>query len=196
VRLDFSIPYAAQSELDLYEVNRLYASQLLESTTRKRESGERVDGKELELLASYLLSCVPGFDVRSNVRTEGPQYDAIIRNRGPKSDYRADLGFYLLVECKDWNKPVSVGDVSQFIHKLVMQDCRGGILFSSSGITGEDENRYAKLEVLKAHYRAGRIVMVLNQDDFRLAATGDNLVSLLRDKYEQIRFDIVGSDHG
>ena len=57
---------------------------------------------------------------------------------------------------------IGVREVSEFINKLVMQDGRGGILFSRQGITGDEVNRYARLEVLKAYYRAGRIVMVLS----------------------------------
>lgn len=190
VAIPFVMPYATTSELDIYEVNKAYASKILDLVKRKREAGHDVDGKDLERLATYLLGAIPGFEVRSAFRAGDTEYDGIVRNTGPKYDFRADLGFYLLVECKDWKEPVGVPEVSQFINKLVLQDCRGGILFSALGITGDGRNRDAELQLLKAHYRAGKVIIVLSQEDFRSAASGKNLVSMLRDKYESVRFDI------
>ncbi len=188
VRPRFILPYAAPSELDIYEVNKVYARKVLH---RIQERSAKVTGKDLEMLAGYLLSCIPGFEVRSDVRADDTQYDGLVRNTGPKHDFRADLGFYLLVECKDWEKPVGVGEVSQFINKLILQDCRGGILFSSAGITGRTKADDAELQLLKAHYRAGKTVVVLNRRDFEEAAKGRSLISMLRQKYEKIRFDIA-----
>jgi len=71
-----------------------------------------------ERLAGYFLSRIPGFDARRSFQSGDAQYDGFVRNTGPKYDFRADLGFYLLVECKDWKKPVGVPQVSQFINKL------------------------------------------------------------------------------
>jgi hypothetical protein len=190
VEIPFFLPYPTIGELDIYQLNRIFADEILRVLERKSQDGQRIDGKDLELLAQYLLGCVPGFEVIANVASKGPEYDGIIRNRGPKHDFRADIGHYLLLECKDWGKPVGVSVVSQLIHKLVMQDCRGGILFSSSGLTGAGQSRDAELEVIKAHYRAGRIVMVLDRNDFTAAAQGQNLTTMLRNKYEEIRFDI------
>lgn len=187
VKIPFTLPYARPAELDIYEVNRMYAGKLL---ARIDEKLGKPDGKDLEELAGYLLGSIPGFEVRSDVRTDDAQYDALIRNRGPKYDFRADLGYYALVECKDWSKPVGVPEVSQFINKLVLQDCRGGILFSSQGITGEGKNKDAELQLLKAHYRAGKIIMVMDKGDFLQATKGGNLVLLLQRKYEGMRFDI------
>jgi hypothetical protein len=187
VKAPFPTLYAANSELDIYEINRVYANEIL---ARLNDFSGDKTGKALERLAEFFLGCIPGFEVRSGFKSEDAQYDGLVRNLGPKYDFRSDLGFYLLVECKDWKKPVGVPQVSQFINKLVLQDCRGGILFSSQGITGEGAARNAELQLLKAHYRAGKIILVLNEEDFRQVAGGENLILMLRRKYEDIRFDI------
>jgi hypothetical protein len=82
------------------------------------------------------------------------------------------------------------------VNKLLTQDCKAGILFSSQGITGEgtaaneEDVRYAALALLKAFQRAGRIVIVLSAKDFQAASQGANLIQLLQKSYEEVRFDI------
>jgi hypothetical protein len=184
------LPYATPQEMDIYEINRPYAHRILKAMEQRRKQRRPIDGKDLEQLAGYLLGCIPGFEVERRVLASDVEYDGILRNRGPKFDFRFDLGFYLLLECKDWKKPVGSGDVASFINKLVLQDCRGGILFSRSGITGQRKRRDAELQILKANYRVGRVVLVLSESDFRAAAKGESLLAILRQKYEEIRFDI------
>jgi hypothetical protein len=106
------------------------------------------------------------------------------------------LGTYIVVECKDWAKPVASKEVGWFVNKLQSQECKAGILFSSEGITGDTSSssggdiRYAALTLLKAYQRAGKIVIVLNKDAFSAACRGENLIHLLQKEYERVRFDI------
>jgi hypothetical protein len=187
VAVPFSMPYAAPAELDIYEINKAYSGKILDVM---KAPSTKVTGKDLEKLAWYFLGSIPGFEVRSDLRAEDTQYDGLVRNTGPKYDFRADLGFHLLVECKQWSEAVGVAEVSQFINKLVLQDCGAGFLFSSRGITGEGKMRDAELQILKAHYRAGKVILVLNESDFRSVSAGKNLLLILREKYEELRFDI------
>ncbi len=190
IKVPFVLSYAMPSELDVFEVNRSFSLAIIQQMDQKRFRNRRIDGLDLEMLAAYLLGRIPGFEVRSNVISRGPQYDGVIRNKGAKFDFRSDLGLYLLLECKDWNKPIGVSAVSAFANKLVMQDVRCGILFSSGGITGAAEYRDARLEVLKANYRAGKIVLILDKNDFQEATRGRNLIAILQKKYEQLKFDL------
>ena len=193
VEVPFPLPYATPPELNRYEVNRFYASRLLDVVKDKRNRKLDIDGKDLERLAALLLGAIPGFEIKAAFASKDTQYDGLIRNIGPQYDYRSDLGTYVPIECKDWNHAVGVPEIAQFINKLVMQDCRSGILFSSQGVTGEGKNQFAELQLLKAHYRAGKVILVLNEHDFRQAGRGENLISMLRQKYEEIRFDLRSS---
>jgi hypothetical protein len=186
-------PYPSATELNIFAVNRFYAGSIL---SRIKQRTGAVAGKDLEALAGYLLSCIPGFEVTMNLVTGESEVDALIRNTGPRYDFREDLGRYFPVECKDWSKPVGSKEVGWFVNKLLTQECKAGILFSSRGITGEvattnaEDVRYAALTLLKAYQRAGRIVIVLNEEDFQAASQGDNLIRLLQKSYEEVRFDI------
>lgn len=192
----FSYPYPSTSELDIYRVNSTYARLILSNIDSAQKNKGKVDGKDLEGLAAYLLSCIPGFEVELNISTGDSQVDALIRNRGPRYDFREDLGTYIAVECKDWSKPVGSKEVGWFVNKLQTQDCRAGILFSAKGITGnargeaDSDARYAALTLLKAHQRAGKIVMVLDWEQFSAAVQGNSLIRRLQDAYEEVRFDI------
>jgi hypothetical protein len=188
-------PYPSIVELDRYSLNHVYAQTILANISTAEGARSPVDGKDLEALAEYLLGCIPGFEVIMNLATGDSQVDALVRNRGPRYDFREALGSYMVVECKDWSKPVSSKEVGWFVNKLLTQECRAGILFSSEGITGDamkgGDVRYAALTLLKAYQRAGTIVMVLNRTDFQKAASeGANLIRLLQTSYEQVRFDI------
>jgi len=187
-------PFPSPAELNIFAVNRVYGEAILAKITQPIE--KPVDGKDLELLAGYLLGCIPGFEVVMNVETGDSQVDALIRNRGPRYDFREDFGTYVLVECKDWSKPIGSKEVGWFVNKLLTQECKTGILFSSLGITGqpsvasESDVRYAALTLLKAYQRAGRIVIVLSKQEFQAASRGENFIRLLQNAYEQVRFDI------
>lgn len=185
--------YPSAKEADLYIINPVYSQELLERI--KQPSRSNIDGKELEHFASYMLGSIPGFEIELRKQTKDYHFDGFIRNRGPRWDFRSDLGNYVLVECKDWEKPAGVDTISYFAHKLQLHDCRAGILFSKTGITGESENkkddpRYGALTLLKSYHHAGRIIMVLNENDFKEAAEGKNLIQILQSKYEQVRFDL------
>lgn len=185
--------YPSSDEADLYIINPVYSQLLLKSI--KEPSGSKIDGTELEHFASYMLGSIPGFEVELRKQTKDYHFDGFIRNRGPRLDFRADLGNYILVECKDWTKPAGVDAISHFAFKLQVHDCRAGILFSKSGITGtsggeEGDPRYGALTLLKSYHHAGRIIMVLDENDFKEAAEGKNLIQILQGKYEQVRFDL------
>lgn len=126
--------YPSPAEADLYVINPVYAQVLLEQVLQP--GNRKTDGKELEYFASYMLGVIPGFEIELRKQAKDYHFDGFIRNRGPRWDFRSDLGNYILVECKDWTKPASVDTISYFAHKLQLHDCRAGILFSKSGITG------------------------------------------------------------
>ena len=186
--------YPSSDEADLYIINPVYSHLLLKSIMEP--SGTKIDGTKLEHFASYMLGSIPGFEVELRKQTRDYHFDGFIRNRGLMLDFRADLGNYILVECKDWTRPASVDTISHFAFKLQMHDCRAGILFSKNGITGisgagEGDPRYAALTLLKSYHHAGRIIMILDENDFKEAAEGKNLIQILQGKYEQVRFDLT-----
>lgn len=174
---------AAQTEADLYEINPVYASGLYERASKG-------DWTALEKLAAYELSCIPGLQVEVQKRTMSSVFDVFIRLRGDYADFRSQLGAYMLGECKDWAKPVGPDVIAYLAQNLTFNECTAGILFSWEGITGTNEMKFAALTVLRAYHHGGRVILVLDHNDFQRAASGEPLQDILRVKYEQVRFDL------
>ena len=174
---------AAHAEADLYEINTTYASRLYQET----ESG---DWKALERLAAYQLSCIPGFEVEMQKRSRSSIFDVFIRIRGRYVDFRRDLGTYMLGECKNWKKAVGPDIIAYLAHNLTLHECSAGILFSKKGFTGTKAVKNAALTVLRAYHHSGRIILVLDLNDFQRVSQGESLQEVLREKYEQVRFDL------
>jgi hypothetical protein len=176
---------ASQNEVDLFEINTAYAAALFDRAARG-------DWRALERLAVYQLTCIPGFDVERQRRSEASVFDVFVRVRGTYADFRRELGVYLLGECKNWQKPVGPDVIAYLAQNLIFHECTTGILFSWNGITGRRENKYAALTVLRAYHHSGRIILVLDQKDFKAASRGAPLQELLRAKYELVRFGSAG----
>ena len=174
---------AASAEADLYEINIEYASALLKRAAQK-------DWRALERLAAYELSCIAGFGVERQKQTSASIFDVLIRIRGQYVDFRKELGIYVIGECKDWEKPVGTESIAYLAQNLTFHECTAGILFSWSGISGSDDMKFAALTVLRAYHHMGRFILVLDNKDFEQVALGRPLQEVLREKYEEVRFDV------
>lgn len=175
--------YPSSGEATLWAVNTSYIQWLL----AQLGGGS---GLQLERLAHYLLSSIPGFRAQMRVRSESTDYDIICAPEGLAYDFRSELGRYFLCECKDWDQPADVTAVIKFAGVLRSVKCRFGIIFSKRGISGENQAKYAQRELLKIFQQDDLTIIVFSEPDLLQIASGDNFFSILRDKYEQVRLDL------
>jgi hypothetical protein len=105
-------------------------------------------------------------------------------------DFRAELGRYLICECKDWARPADFTTVAKFCRILDSTKCRGGILFSQIGISGSGTTEDAAREQLKVFHDRDLAILVIDCSDLEALAKGGNLIVMLRNKYEQVRLDL------
>lgn len=174
----------ATSESGRYQINRLYANELLNRIGSDKGTG-------LELLAQYLLSSIPGWRTRRRVRTPSTDYDVMCVLEGVSVDFRGDLGRFVVCECKDWSTAVDFTAVAKFARVLESAKCRCGILLSRHGVTGKGTTRDAAREMLKVYQDTGIAILVFDLNELKLVIDGANLIQLLRDKYEQVRLDTL-----
>jgi hypothetical protein len=172
----------APQEVGVYAANARYVQKLLAGL------GDGT-GKRLELLADYVLSCMPGCRTTRRVYTPSTDLDVVCSMEGFDVDFRSELGRYFVCECKDWGKPADFTTLAKFCRVLDSVKSRFGILFSKEGISGEDEYRYAGLEQLKVFQDRGMVIVVIDQSDLEQVANGANFTSLLRTKYENVRLN-------
>lgn len=167
-----------------YVINPLYARHLLANLGLG-------DGKNLELLTQYFLSCIPGWRAKLRARTPSTDYDVVCTVEGSPDDFRRDLGRYVLCECKDWEKPADFTTMAKFARVLESAKCRCGVLVSRNGVSGEDATKDAAREQLKVYQDTGIAILVLSKTDLEAVAGGRNLIQLLRSKYDQVRLDLA-----
>lgn len=173
-----------QTEVMYYSVNTHYVKHLL------AEAGGDKSGKTLERLAHYVTGCMPGCRTYWDVQPLTHQLDVVGAFDGPIHDFRSELGRYFACECKDWAKRAGYGVLAEFAQKLQQAKVRFGILLSSEGLTGESEGDYGYRAQQMIYQSQGVAVLVLTRDDLQRLSDGANLVTILRERYEQVRWDL------
>jgi hypothetical protein len=173
----------ASGEAGIYAANRRYISQLM------KQMGAD-SGKVLELLAQYLLSCMPGCRTRRRVQTHSTDLDIVCSVDGFDVDFRSELGRYFVCECKDWGKPADFTAFAKFSRVLDSVKARFGILFSREGLSGEGKTEDAEREQLKVFQDRGMVILVVDKSDLEQLAQGANFTNMLRNKYERVRLDL------
>ena len=141
-------------------------------------------GKLYEELVMYLFEAVPGCIAERNLtnvfRTE--QIDVAVGN-AQLGDGLCLLPHVILVECKDWDKPVDSSTLGYFMNILAGRGIELGVLVAANGITGNrDDLTNAHALGLTASPRAIKIV-VISTDDIAGLRSVDNFVELLHRRY-------------
>lgn len=183
---DWLTEFPSASEVSFFWINPLYVSQLI------GKLGDR-SGKKLELLAQYLMSCMPGCRTRTRLRSGTTDYDVVCAMEGFELDFRSELGRHFVCECKDWRKPADFSVMAKFGRILDATKSRFGILFSKKGITGTGRMKDAELEQAMFFQSTGKVIVVIGLKDLQLVAQGANLIALLRNQYEKVRLDLRGN---
>jgi hypothetical protein len=171
------------NDAGLYFANTLYVRHLI------AKLGDKT-GKALENLADYLLSCIPGCRTAKRKSSYSTDYDIVCSLEGSDIDFRSDVGRYFICECKDWEKPAGFPELAKFARVLDSIKAHFGILFSREGISGEAGTTDARREQVKVFQDRGMVIVVVDLADIQFVADGGNLITLLREKYEQVRLDL------
>jgi len=120
---DWMVELPSPQEALIFSINNLYIENLMNNL------GDG-SGKNLERLAAYLLSCMPGCRTTIREHTPSTDYDIVCSVEGFDIDFRSELGRYFVCECKDWNKPVDFSALAKFCRVLDSTKSKFGIIFS------------------------------------------------------------------
>ena len=168
----------------VYQITRHYCKFLMD----RLGAG---DGKDLERLAEYLVGAMPGCRTYRRARTHSTDLDVIASVQGPVADFRSELGRYFVCECKDRTvDKASFSDVAKFCRVLDSVKAKLGIIFCTTGHSGEGEAVDADREILKVYQDRGIVIVVVDRNDLQRVAEGANFISMLREKYEVVRLDL------
>ena len=183
---DWMTEFPHPEEANVYAINQVYSQHLLGSLGHS-------SGQALELLAEYLMMCMPGCRTMRRARTNSTDFDIVCSMEGLDVDFRSELGRYFVCECKDWDKPADFTTMAKFCRVLDSVKAKFGILFSRRGISGTATARYAEREQLKVFQDRGMVIIVVDSIDLEAVSKGSNFVNMLRRKYERVRLDLIDS---
>jgi hypothetical protein len=172
-------------EAGVYRISQVYCRFLI----GRLGSG---DGKTLELLAEYLVGAMPGCRTYRRAVTRSTDYDIVVSVEGQMVDFRSELGRYFVCEAKDWTvDKVSFAEIAKFCRVLDSVKAKFGIVFTRKGHSGEGKATNADREILKVYHDRGIVIVVVTDDDLQRVSEGTNFISLLREKYEVVRLDLL-----
>ncbi|TET06329.1 MAG: hypothetical protein E3J86_15075 [Candidatus Thorarchaeota archaeon] len=152
----------------------------------KNATSTDTKGKTLEKLAEYVFNSVEGFSVLPSVRTSTGELDRIVRVERYDDPFILSIGAHFIIEAKNWKTPVSAKDVALFSTKLQKHQCKFGVLVAMNGITGEGK-RDAQ-GIIYDSFKDGITIVVIAEDDIKQIVEGKDLIEILREKSEQVKF--------
>lgn len=142
-------------------------------------------GRLLEDLSCYLMESVPGVAIAERNKLNAfatEEIDVAVWNEQERQGGLYFLPFVILIECKNWSKPVGSQEVVYFANRLQHRGCDYGILVAAEGVTGNSEDlKSAKFEIAQALAKGQRILVVSRTDIESLTHT-DDFVRLLKQK--------------
>ena len=88
----------------------------------------------------------------------------------------------VLIECKNWNNPVSSIEVNRFCQKLASRGLDFGILIANNGITGNANDLDAAHNTIAFHLAQKRIIVVITRQEINAITTTAQMVQLIKEK--------------
>ena len=138
-------------------------------------------GSKLEDWTGCMLNCINGFKiVNRDIRTDVEEIDFIISNES-RDQFWLKRNDPILVECKNWSKPVGSGEIKKFASTLEDKNLKDGIFITMNGITGneyKDAYREIKNKLIK-----GYCIMVLDKNDMINITECIHPTDVLKEKY-------------
>ncbi len=108
-------------------------------------------GNALEDIVKWTFCSLPGIRVlkRNFVDTAGAAEIDLLLYNDPRLSPVPFLSEYPIIECKNWIVPVDSATVRDFIGKVRTAHLEVGILVAANGVTGDDSDRTAAIDVIR-----------------------------------------------
>lgn len=177
---------------DEFPLSVSYLRLLIAAVRSARANDEK--GKSLENLACYLFLLFSGCIPRRNLKdvAGAAEYDVVVFNYSSDGNaFASRFGRQFLIECKNWNKKVSVRDVGYFLERMHLTNCHFGVMLSRNGVTGRQrEESNARSLIRRAFHQDNAICLVVSLEDIEHLCdqTFPSVTSLLVDLANRLQF--------
>ncbi|MFI1919352.1 restriction endonuclease [Nocardia sp. NPDC020380] len=139
-------------------------------------------GKAYEALALHLFDAVPGCFAEHNGVSyfDTEQIDVGVCNGKHQDGFHA-LPHVILIECKNWSRPVDSSTLGYFVNILANRSVECGILIAANGITGDaHDHTNAHALGIGAIARGIKVLIITTEDIEKLTCTSDFVELILR----------------
>jgi hypothetical protein len=141
-------------------------------------------GRLLEDLICCLFEAIPGINI--TVRNELDAFRAGEIDIAFFNDKHPEGLFFIehvvLVECKNWSKPVGSDELRIFDDKLEERGLTTGILIAVNGITGDAKLLSSAHHHVSTALREGRRIVVITREEIEAIGHTYEIVDLLKRK--------------
>lgn len=141
-------------------------------------------GKTLEDMACYLFETIPGIQiVKRNAMNQydTEEIDVSIWNNKDREGLHF-LNSIVLIECKNWSKPVSSIEVNWFATKVEDRGLDFGILIAVNGITKRNDEIKNAQSILTGYLRKHIQIIVIDREDILQLNDTTDMVTLIKNK--------------
>jgi len=143
--------------------------------------------KSLEELVAAFAQDLNLRCVEVNKRTPSSEIDVRGNSDRSRGIWKA-LGTPIIFEAKNWEDPASADQIRNLAQKATGAKTR--FMIAWSGITGKDELKGARLEIIKAKER-GTFILVLTKEDFEKIASGVWPETIVEHRYYALIYDKI-----
>lgn len=143
-------------------------------------------GNRFEELAEYLFEHLSGVEVRErDVLLPSEEIDIVLWN-AQLEDVLRPWDPMILVECKNWSKPVGAPELAWFIHKMRERGLAHGIFIAANGVTGNfargDGSGNGATGIIMTALKEKIRVIVVTMDDIRALQSLDDVRELIKSR--------------
>ena len=151
----------------------LTLEQLFSRVETERDS--LLKGKLLEELTARLFETIPGFVVKTRLRSRTEEMDVFILNGSDVAPWR-DMGPAMLGECKKWSKKCGPDEYGNFVRKVQNRrgQCKCGFFISWNGFTRafvEEDLRSSRADYLVLRLERRHLREAIARGDFKAVIT-------------------------
>lgn len=142
--------------------------------SKLREGSAQAKGRRLEELLVRLLTSVPGLvEAARNLRVPAEELDIVLRNDA-STPFWAKQPTYILVEAKNWSRPVGTAEVAWFADKMRERpEARLGVFVAASGFSEP------VAEKIRSYRKEGLTMVMIDDAELRRLVDSDDRQAVL-----------------
>lgn len=154
------------------------------------QSSEQKDiyqkGLQWENAVEYFLNCISGLQISGRrVKAISQEIDLSVVNVSLDNKLW-EMGAYILVECKNWNRKVGIQVIRGLAHISELKGNKTTFLFTTTGITKDAEE-----EILRSALD-GKYILCITKNEMVQVKNNKECYQLLIDKWNEVRARVEG----